>query len=360
MESSHPRKQKQNKAAIPLLLRLSEACNKHKSLHCNNTNTNKNTDGNINDDNTDHDGDYTNGEYDYAVLSLAELTGRIPERCHKNLKSLKTVLPKVEEEYQADVLFSTNNSNNNNTGWKDASHLCSFYESILSKGFCPHALCLFDYGKGGTLIFPRVMHLLQYLLVHPNNKNNEHDTVVRIRHQIQGAFGDLLGSIPEPGVRDRVWTDLCLLLEDLNYVESNHSILINDGPGPVQVQMFATASPSKEYFLDISTLESLHTVQSTTFTVLGALFQKVGCENPHQLKHYHNHITSSVIPSIEAAILNNFSTSSDHISCKLNAVRLLQTIMQLSDGTHSTTSLLSSLPLLSIRPIISRSVCKAV
>lgn len=59
----------------------------------------------------------------------------ISDACNSGLKALQSLLPKVENAcLEAGTLRFT-----------DVSHLCDFYNDVLEGGFCPHAPNLFGW-----------------------------------------------------------------------------------------------------------------------------------------------------------------------------------------------------------------------
>jgi hypothetical protein len=88
-----------------VLLRLSNACQQHQLHH---------TDEEHNNDHHD----------DGPLLSV---------QCQKDLQSLRKILPKVEETYQAA----------NTPHPIQVAHLCDFYRNVMDGTFCPHAPSLF-------------------------------------------------------------------------------------------------------------------------------------------------------------------------------------------------------------------------
>jgi hypothetical protein len=117
---------KSKKQKKPLLIILSDNCRKHS----------------ING-NTHHESNHV----------LSEEWDNVPLFCQEALTTLKRILPRVENRI---LIIENNNNNNNNSNdtkmissnVSDLGHLCDFYNDVILGGFCPHALHLFDLGKG--------------------------------------------------------------------------------------------------------------------------------------------------------------------------------------------------------------------
>jgi hypothetical protein len=102
-----------------VLLALSNACNKHAIFHKNSKS--------------------------HAVARPDEVEENLPEKCSKDLASLRSLLPKVEKAFKA-----TTNGQKGGPEALDVSHLCAFYHSVLNGAYCPHAPHLFSWGKGAV------------------------------------------------------------------------------------------------------------------------------------------------------------------------------------------------------------------
>ena len=114
-----------------ILLKMSDACCKH--------------------------GDYHKKQLPNSRADPKNNEENLPQRCLKDIRALRQLLPKVEKSIQPQV---------DTPGWKrkrsrakslketgadasDVSHLCDFYDTVLNGHFCPHAPHLFQWGKGG-------------------------------------------------------------------------------------------------------------------------------------------------------------------------------------------------------------------
>ena len=102
--------------SMSLLQRLSHACQYHASHHYANNNANGAS----------------------VLANPDDALDDIPARCRKDLVTLGTILPKVEQ------------ATNQQPTAAEIGHLCSFYQDVLVGGYCPHAPHLFNWGKGGT------------------------------------------------------------------------------------------------------------------------------------------------------------------------------------------------------------------
>ena len=349
-------------ADIPILLRLSEACNVHRSYH--NENPPKK-------DEKDNEA--------------------IPERCRKDLKSLGSILPRVEETYSYEKCSVS-----------DASHLCSFYKTIIQRGFCPHALILFDSGKRGKLIFPRAFHLLKFLLYPPllqslltqsndtNDSNFNKDKTkepMETFHQIQHTIANLLNLVPETNIQHQIWYDLVVLLQDLEIVHQamsaqlrstqhvslpqNHNQLHS-----IKVQLFATASSSKDYFLDIPDLQSLHSLQCSVFSTLNRLLefsidnQIDSIFNLSTDSSFTSTLTLSLLQSIKSVLLlkdfdgnNDKNTESKYafqikMQNKICAIKLLYFLT--NKNPISSSKYISSFSIKQSIPMIVHMICNAI
>jgi hypothetical protein len=96
-----------------VLLRLSDACNKHATYHKGRKNTGQSEDDEDN----------------------------LPERCRSDLQILRNLLPKVEKSFQPPA------PGKKGPEAEDIAHLCDFYNSVLRGAYCPHAPHLFQRGQ---------------------------------------------------------------------------------------------------------------------------------------------------------------------------------------------------------------------
>ena len=108
------------------LVRLSEACAKHKEYH-------RLQDEN---DDDDEDDDTTNNNNNNNKM------GGISEKCRKDLGTLRKILPEVEKKYTISLL--------NLVSAQDISHMCAFYRIVVMGGFCQHSMCLLRDSKNNT------------------------------------------------------------------------------------------------------------------------------------------------------------------------------------------------------------------
>ena len=107
------------------LVRLSEACAKHKEYH------------RLQDENDDdEDDDTTNNNNNNNKM------GGISEKCRKDLSTLRKILPEVEKKYTISLL--------NLVSAQDISHMCAFYRIVVMGGFCQHSMCLLRDSKNNT------------------------------------------------------------------------------------------------------------------------------------------------------------------------------------------------------------------
>ena len=110
-----------------ILTRLAQCCNHHQSKH-HNDNNNENENENNHDAITHNNDNATNIQYD---------------KCARDLKILKDIIPKVEDTYRLPF----RNCDNNDNGKKnvknskqiragDIKNLCMFYHSVVMGSFC--------------------------------------------------------------------------------------------------------------------------------------------------------------------------------------------------------------------------------
>jgi len=342
-----------------ILLRLSEACNAHRKTH-NESQEKKEKNKILNSESC-------------GVHNSAEKSENIPERCKKDLKSLGAILPKLEEKYNYAVCSD-----------KDASNLCSFYASVIQKGFCPHAWDLFDSGKNGRHIFPRVFHLFQFLLhppllqslLEPEESNQNNDYCEDIYSQIQDTIVRFLHIVPEVSIQEKILNDFVILLEDL---ETAHQIILNqsqhqerrqgsDKQSPyMQIQVFTTASSDKELMLDIPNMQSLYSLQCTCCYVLKRLYLSRQRRSNNLISSKSTTFLLPILNSVQSILLlQNLEThdimSGHQISImilrnKINAAKLLQYILinisKIASSHHCISLIRHQLP------SITQIICKA-
>ena len=359
-----------------VLLRLSEACNVHRSYHNEKAKQEDN-----NDTNNKNDCEGENVTLD-TNLEKKPKEREVPIKCQNVLRSLGSILPKVEKKYDYQHCSPT-----------DVSHLCSFYRTIIQKGFCPHAWILFDSGKKGNEIFPRIVHLLQFLSHPPllkmmlneklsqqekerKEQINSHNEHVDSYDQTQNTIGKLLNMIPEIKTQQQIWKDMVLLLDDL---ERAYQILWDSRNESSQtqnhimkVQLFASSSHLMQYFIEIPTIQSLNSLQCSTFSMLLNLMES------SQINLQHNYISteapdlstsiSSIIQSIQLVLFDStwdnnidYHESLHDLSLTLRsqiyAAKLLHSLMKTSAKSSSIFVFESHIQL--YYGIVTQTVCRA-
>lgn len=188
-------------AAEGLLLKLLEACAKHKRHH----------------EGTDGDDAAENGEMN--------------KKCKHELSSLAKILPRVEDtitvedtnwdHYQivdgtVDAASNPNTSPEKKTkktkqqNNEDVMHLCALYRAIARSAFCPHAATFLF---GDEEIMPRVNRLLGYLLQDPVGASKGDAA-----EEIANIIAELLLVLDET-MQVKAVEDLICLANDLNTVE---------------------------------------------------------------------------------------------------------------------------------------------
>ena len=118
--SSENRRHNSSSSSQSLLLRLSEACMKHKNYHIKNPDEESNEDENI------------------------------PKRCEKDLNSLRKIIPRVETGYQLPVENERGRESEKIIEASEILNLCVFYKTIMFGSFCPHSMNIFDNGDLGN------------------------------------------------------------------------------------------------------------------------------------------------------------------------------------------------------------------
>eukprot|EP00980_Cylindrotheca_fusiformis_P025542 scaffold14008_cov124-Cylindrotheca_fusiformis.AAC.10 len=91
--------------------KLADACNKHSAYH----------------------------QTAKSFARLDEDEDNLPEKCRKDLVSVRALLPKVEKCFPLGQAKQCDAS--------DVVHLCDFYERVLLGVYCPHAPALLQWGK---------------------------------------------------------------------------------------------------------------------------------------------------------------------------------------------------------------------
>lgn len=108
------RSSSQRRSSNPsVLLILSDACNKHAAYH----------------------------QSRKSPIRADADEENLPEKCQKDLQSLRELLPKVEKSFQPP------SPGKRGPEASDVAHLCDFYTSILRGNYCPHAPHLLCWGK---------------------------------------------------------------------------------------------------------------------------------------------------------------------------------------------------------------------
>ena len=125
---------RKQQSSTEILLKMSDACCKH--------------------------GDYHSKKQPNCRPDPNNDEANLPQRCLKDIRALRQLLPKVEKTIQPQVDSNEASPRAAKTGRSkaiqkegteasDICHLCDFYESVLNGVFCPHAPHLFQWGKGG-------------------------------------------------------------------------------------------------------------------------------------------------------------------------------------------------------------------
>ena len=81
-------------------------------------------------------------EYHMTTKSFVrpdEDEAKLPERCRKDLASVRALLPKLEKCFPPQQAVNCDAS--------DLAHLCNFYERVLRGVYCPHSPGLFQWGR---------------------------------------------------------------------------------------------------------------------------------------------------------------------------------------------------------------------
>ena len=125
------------------LVRLSEACAKHKEYHRLHDNEND-------DDDTTNNNNHNHNKTEGSVV--------VSEKCRKDLGTLRKILPEVEKKYTISLL--------NLVSAQDISHMCAFYRIVVMGGFCQHSMCLLRDAKNNTSEQQSKFHFKLHILLH--------------------------------------------------------------------------------------------------------------------------------------------------------------------------------------------------
>eukprot|EP00526_Cylindrotheca_closterium_P015523 CAMPEP_0113604366 /NCGR_PEP_ID=MMETSP0017_2-20120614/1757_1 /TAXON_ID=2856 /ORGANISM="Cylindrotheca closterium" /LENGTH=246 /DNA_ID=CAMNT_0000512787 /DNA_START=89 /DNA_END=825 /DNA_ORIENTATION=+ /assembly_acc=CAM_ASM_000147 len=142
-----------------------------------------------------------------------EEEAKLPERCRKDLASVRALLPKLEKCFPPQQAVNCDAS--------DLAHLCNFYERVLRGVYCPHSPGLLQWGRVPKDIFFRV-HLLLHHSICPSVVTNASGSPSKDRPQvaisIANTIARLLGFLANDVLRKVIVKDLVSLLKDSTVV----------------------------------------------------------------------------------------------------------------------------------------------
>lgn len=286
--SSSPSRDKLSSSNKSLLVRLSESCNFHR----------KNCHSSSSSDDVDYNADPS-------------------PQCLSDMKDLKSIIPMIEASCLGMKMTSGESDTSRRAGApstgparaahlrkvdpKEVNNLCLFYISVVECTYCPFMMdLLFDHGRGGVEIFPRVHELLRLLTLDimvdntlacaksrraasSTTKNMNHGSLFSsVANQIVRTCVILLDTIPEISIQKKIVNDLILLLSDLGTLH-HIGVLLDDTPSSkgVQVVLFPSLQQDgqKEFFIDLNTITGLLLLQTSVYQILLQFFI---------MKYYHN------------------------------------------------------------------------
>ncbi|KAL3944314.1 MAG: hypothetical protein SGBAC_001607 [Bacillariaceae sp.] len=142
-----------------------------------------------------------------------EEESKLPERCRKDLASVRALLPKLEKCFPPQQVVNCDAS--------DLAHLCNFYERVLRGVYCPHSPGLFQWGRVPKELFLRV-HLLLHHSICPSVVNKASGSPSKDRSQvailIANTIAQLLSFLADDVLRKHIVIDLISLLKDSTVV----------------------------------------------------------------------------------------------------------------------------------------------
>ena len=322
----------QRKATDNLLLKLLEACAKHKRYH--------------------------DGEHD--VSDEGKGGTEISKKCRHDLTSLANILPRMEDTISvADSRWDSydcvgddcyHKSNPKRTKYETSSneeikHLCALYRAIARSSFCPHAA---NFLFGNIEIIPRVVRLFGYLLMDP-------DTAAEgTADEISNAIVSLIRVLDENG-QNAVVDDLITLANDLVTIDesgvlfrpsSNRSSSDGDCSTKIRINIFSQLNRLAK--IEILSRRSLLSLQLGVWTILKQFIPKDSLNYASKLSagvHTHSaakitSLISSSRPIFSAEMSNNVRGGwiYQNIDVRLHSLLLLQTKMVVSDMLVSISS----------------------
>lgn len=247
----------QRKAADNLLLKLLEACAKHKRHH--------------------------DAENDVSDEGCGDT--EISKKCQHDLSSLANILPRMEEticvpDSRWDSYDCVGNdghkSNSKRTrretpSNEEVKHLCALYRAIARSSFCPHAA---KFLFGDLEILPRVVKLFGYLLMDPDAAAGD------MAEEIGNAIVSLICVLDKKS-QHAVVEDLISLANDLVTVQesgvlfnpnSNRSSSDKDSNAKICIRIFSQLNRMTK--IEIVSRRSLLSLQLGVWTILKEFIPK--------------------------------------------------------------------------------------
>ena len=242
-----------------LLLKLLEACAKHKRHH----------------------------EADNETTS--DLDGRMDKVCENALSSLANILPRMENtitvpDTSMDVYLTSSMDDNNthsskrregNNMGEDIHHLCALYRAIARSSFCPHAS---SFLLDNHTISSRIVRLLGYLVMDPVGAAEVGDTAAEVGNAIVALL-----DTNEKSKRGAL-SDLILLVDDLNTVDES-GVLVNPNNGGGKISIHILSSMGSNNTIELVSKRSLLSLQLGVWCIIRACIPSIDYSFVGKLSH---------------------------------------------------------------------------
>lgn len=250
-----------------LLLKLLEACAKHKRHH------------EADNETSDFDGRCGDGD------NNNDRATEMDKVCENALSSLANILPRMENtitvpDTRMDVYFTSVNdtahskrSERNNKG-EDIHHLCALYRAIARSSFCPHA-CSFLLDN--HTISSRMVRLLGYLVMDPVGAAEVGDTAVEVGNAIEAMLD------ANEKLKRGVLSDLILLVDDLNTVDES-GVMVNPN-GAAKITIHILSSMGSNNTIELVSKRSLLSLQLGVWSILRACIPSIDYTFVGKLSH---------------------------------------------------------------------------
>lgn len=252
-------------SAEGLLLKLLEACAKHKRHH-------ESTDNNE---------------------SATDDIGEMSKKCSHELSSLAKILPRMEDTitvvdtmWDSYVDVGTIAGSNNTSPEKrsktakkeiisseneDVKHLCALYRAIARSAFCPHAATFLFRNEE---IIPRIVRLIGFLIRDPMGASEG-----EMAEEIGSIIAELL-RVLDTNLQTKALQDLICLANDLNTVQEaavlfdpmNIGSRNNESERRIRIQIFPQLTPNTK--IEIVSQRSLLSLQLGVWLILKQFIPK--------------------------------------------------------------------------------------